>query len=230
MEPKPERRWLVPAAIIGAGVILAITVFVIRTSNVALPEGGNPDAIRPVALTDHIIGNPEAPVAIVEYSDIDSEFGKSFQAVLAQLMTEYAPSGNVAWVYRHFPLTTINPYSLTHAQAAECAKFLGTEDTFYRFIDAVNAGAPGAADFNPRNYSQILLQLGIPQGPFDECISSGRFSKTVMADVRNALGAGAEGAPFTVILIKGNDPLVINGALPYESMKEVIENSLAKVQ
>lgn len=228
MDTTPEKKWLIPAAIILAGVILAIAVFMIRINTVGIPDGGSPDAIRPVSTKDHLVGNPNAPVTVVEYSDIDSEFGKEFHTTMAQLMTEYAPAGKVAWVYRHFPLTTVHRYSLSHAHAAECAGSLAGEDAFWRFIDLLNAAAPGAAEFDPEGYPSILAQLGIAESTFNECTTSGRFSAQVLNDAHNALAAGAEGAPFVVILTDGADPVVIQGGMPYRPMKEAIQRAIAK--
>src|SRR3989344_6163480 len=136
----PSRSvWVVPSAIIIAGLILAVTVYVVRSGSAEVPDVAQPDMIEPVALTDHLIGNPEAVVTIVEYSDIDSDDGKEFHAALTQLMTDYAAGGKVAWVYRHLPLTTVHPYAQRHAEAAECAASLGRADAFWRFLDQAHA-------------------------------------------------------------------------------------------
>jgi protein-disulfide isomerase len=227
----PSRSvWVIPSAIIAAGLLLAVAVYVYRVQNVEIPEGGDPSVIAPVTPADHIIGNPEAPVRIVEYSDIDSEHGKALQATLAQLMTEYAAGGQVAWVYRHFPLTTVHANSLRHALASECAASLGNADAFWRFIDLVNAGAPGSAEFDPKDYPGVARQLGINEASFNECLVSGRFAGRVRENTHNALAAGAEGAPYTVILVRGGEPIIINGSLPYETMKQAIEKALSAVE
>ncbi|MEK7099608.1 MAG: thioredoxin domain-containing protein [Patescibacteria group bacterium] len=226
----PRSVWLIPAAIILAGLILAVAVFVIRVKTAHIPDNGKPTAVTPVTPDDHLIGNPQAPVMVVEYSDIDSEHGKALQATMQQLMTEYAAGGKVAWVYRHFPLTTVHPNSLRHALAAECASSLGAADAFWRFIDLVNAGAPGSAQFDPKNYDSVVRQLGIDTTAFNECVTSGKFAGRVRENNHNALEAGATGAPYTLILIKNQDPIIIHGALPYASMKQAIDKAISKVQ
>lgn len=228
MNPSSRSAWLIPSAIIVAGLVLAVAVYVQRVRTAEIPEGGDPAAVAPVTPADHIIGNPEAPVRIVEYSDIDSEHGKSFHATLAQLMTEYAPGGQVAWVYRHFPLTTVHANALRHALAAECAASLGGEDAFWRFIDLGNALAPGSAELDPKDYPSIVRQLGMDETAFNECLVSGRFAGRVRENTHNALAAGAEGAPYTVILVDGEQSITLNGALPYDAMKQAIEQALAK--
>lgn len=223
-----RNAWVVPGAILVAGVILAIAIYVVRSGNVSVPLTALPEMIEPVSAEDHIIGNPGAAVMIVEYSDIDSDDGKSFHAALLQLMTEYASGGEVAWTYRHLPLTTLHGYAQSHAEAAECAALLGGPEAFWRFIDQAHALAPGSAELNPRDYPAIAGSLGIEASALAECVASGRFSSKVRSQAHDALGAGAEGAPFTVIFIRGAEPAAINGALPYTSLKAVVDGALSK--
>lgn len=219
--------WVIPGAIIIAGLILAIAIYAIRVGSAKVPEKALPEMIEPVTVADHIIGNPDAQVMIVEYSDIDSDDGKNFHAALQQLMTEYAEDGRVAWVYRHLPLTTVHGYAQRHAEASECAAMLGTADAFWRFIDQAHALAPGGAELNPETYPVIAQTLGIENTAFTECIASGKFSAKVRSQAHDALGAGAEGAPFTVVFIKGAKPAAINGSLPYLSLKELVDRALS---
>lgn len=229
MEPR-RNVWLIPIAIIVAGVILAVAVYVIRSGNTSVPLTARPEMVEPVNASDHIVGNPDARVMIIEYSDIDSDDGKNFHAALMQLMTEYGTQGEVAWTYRHLPLTTIHGYAQRHAEAAECAASIASEDAFWRFIDQAHALAPGSAELNPRDYPAIAQTLGIEENVFAECVASGRFSAKVRSQAHDALGAGAEGAPFTIVFIEGAEPIAINGALPYLSLKEVVERALAQAQ
>lgn len=223
-----RRDYLLPGAIVLAGLIIALTVYAVRTENVTSIGKGDPGMVRPVNPNDRIIGNPQAPVKLVEYADIDSEYSKQFQATMQQLMSEYAAGGKVAWVYRHFPLLDQHAASASHAEAAECAGFLGDDDAFWRFIDALQSAAPGESQFPVSGYNAVAAQLGLPQAEFETCLTNGRFTKKVYEDSTNALEAGAEGAPFTVVLVDGQKSIGIQGALPYEDMKRVIEEAIAK--
>lgn len=225
-----RRDYLLPGAIVLAGLILACTVYVIRMDRSPALTMGNPDTVRPVSPADHILGNPEAPVKLVEYADIDSEYSKQFQATMQQLMSEYAAGGKVAWVYRHFPLLDQHAGAGSHAEAAECAAFLGDNDAFWRFIDALQAEAPKDNQFNPAGYADVAARLGLPTTEFMQCLSAGRFTKKVYEDSTNALTAGAEGAPYTIVLVAGHKPVGIQGALPYEEMKRVIDEAIAKAE
>ncbi|MES2668123.1 MAG: thioredoxin domain-containing protein [Patescibacteria group bacterium] len=225
-----KHDYFLPGAIVLAGVIIAFAVYAFRTEDAPTVGSGSPDMVRPVNPADRIIGNPQAKVKLIEYADIDSEYSKQFQATMQQLMSEYAAGGEVAWVYRHFPLLDQHAAAASHAEAAECAGFLGDDDAFWRFIDALQSAAPGESQFPVTGYAGVATQLGLPLAAFDECLENGRFTKKVYDDSTNALSAGAEGAPFTVIQVEGADSVGIQGALPYAEMKRVIDEAIAKAQ
>ena len=222
--------WFIPIAIVAAGIILALSVYVVRSTAVLGVPEGDVSALREVSDEDHIIGNPAAPVVIIEYADIDSSYAKSFQATMEQLMTEYAPGGQVAWVYRHFPLIDQHRNSMTHAEAAECAASLGGPDSFWRFISLVQTLAPGNQQFSPSRYETVIAGLGIDQARFTECMAAHPFRNRVSNDISNAIAIGAEGSPYTVIIIRGEKVIPIDGALPYDAMKKVIQEAIAKAQ
>lgn len=218
---------MIPFAIVCAGLVLAIAVYQIRVKHTIEHGAGSPDAVRPVTPADHIVGNPSAPILVIEYGDIDSSYSKSFQLTMEQLMTEYADGGKVAWVYRHFPIASEHPNSATHALAAECAVSLSTPPTFFRFIDALQTAAPGDNEFDPNDYPTVLAQFGIDEAAFRQCVTAGTYTKRVHQDYDNALASGATGAPFVVLEVQGQKPAVINGALPYTAMKKLIEQAIA---
>lgn len=77
---------------------------------------------------DHITGNPNAQVTIIEYSDFECPFCKQFQPVLAQLVKD----GNVRWIYRHYPL---HQHSFEKLTAAECIAKIKGNDAFWKYGD-----------------------------------------------------------------------------------------------
>ncbi|MDB5236938.1 MAG: oxidoreductase [Parcubacteria group bacterium] len=226
-----RNKWFIPAAIIAAGLLLAISVYIERTHHIlgSVPKG-DITAVRPVTSEDHIIGSPSAPVKIIEYGDIDSSYGKSFQKVMEQLMVTYAPGGKVAWIYRHFPIIDQYPNSESHAEAAECASSLGKADSFWNFIDLVQAYAPGDQQFDPSGYDNVVSALGIDTTRFDSCMTAHTYLKRVNDDISNAIAIGASGSPYTVILIHGQKPLSLSGSLPYDAMKKIVDQSIAKAK
>ncbi len=221
--------YLIPITILIAGALLAIAIYVVRT-DVSVSPLEAAASVRPVSPDDHMIGNPEAPVIVVEYSDIDCAYCKSFQATMAQLMSEYGEGGQVAWVYRHLPLIPVHPNAGLHAEAAECVAEQGGDPLFFSFIDALQQAAPGSDQFNPNGYGAVVSSLGLSQDVFTQCMESDRFVERVANDIQNAKDAGAGGTPYIVILVRGADPIPVTGALPYEPLKQVIEEAISRVR
>lgn len=217
---------MIPAAILLAGFILSIAVYVVRTGNEPLVPTGNVSLLRPVGPDDHLVGSPEAPVTIITYSDIDCAYCKQYQRTMEQLMTEYATQEKLAWVYRHLPLIDVHPDAALHAEAAECVHSIAGGESFWRFIGALQEQAPGDSMFDPSDYDLILPRVNVPEETLRACLDASRFTDRVLADGKNAVEMGAQAAPFTVVLIEGRDPLVITGTLPYPAMKTVVEDAL----
>jgi protein-disulfide isomerase len=190
---------------------------------------GDVTFMRPVSEIDHIIGNPSAPVILVEYADIDSPFAKKFQGTMEQIMTEYAAGGKVAWVYRHLPLIDQHPNAETHAEAAECVHSIGGDTTFWRFIGNAQAKAPGNTELSPNSYVGIVSALGINTESFSECMRSHTYEQKVASDFANGLATGALGSPFSILVVKGQKPTSIDGAVSYEDMKRILDDAIAKV-
>jgi protein-disulfide isomerase len=221
-----KKELTVPIAIIFAGAVIAFAIFNVRYHGVALVNA-NPSAVRAVDTTDHVLGNPAAPVTIIEYADIDSEYSKSFQKVMEQAIKEYGSNGNVAWVYRHVP-TDAQSNSGSHAEAAECVAALSGTNNFFAFIDALQTAAPGTNTFDPNGYDAAVTSLGLSKGTFDQCMAAHTYRVRVAADYANARQIGATGSPFSVLLVHGQKPAIIEGLIPYPSMKQIIDASISK--
>lgn len=223
-----REAWLIPGAIIIAGAIFAVALYHQRVSALPGSVEGDVSLVRPVTPDDHIIGNPQASVTLITYADIDSPHAKSFNATLQQLMSEYATGGQVAWVYRHLPLIDRHVYAAQHAQAAECAASIGGPGLFWRFIDSLNAQAPGTQQFDPRGYEPIVTSLGLLPQSFEQCMADRRFEKRVADDFTNGMAAGAGGSPFSILFVSGVPPVTIDGAVPYDDMKRILDEAITR--
>ena len=135
-----NNKAMVPGAIIIAGLLIAGAVFYNGRDNTAPAQpsnggGGQEISVREVSSEDHILGNPDAPVKIVEYSDIDCPFCSRFHVTMHEVVEAY--DGQVAWVYRHLPLAQLHPLASAKAEATECVAELGGNDAFWAFLDTL---------------------------------------------------------------------------------------------
>ncbi len=221
-----KSSYTIPLAIVLGGIIVAIAVYVSMPKQQSTYSGnGNPALVRPVGTSDHILGNPAAKVMIVEYADFDCEYCKGFDDTLHQIIANEGANGDVAWVYREFPLTEIHPNAMKHAEAAECVAQVAGNDLFWKFADTLFANQP----VDPSQYGTFAQQLGVPGTAFAACFSnaSSTVDARILADRQNALAMGAQGTPFSVILVAGKPPVVIGGAYPYDAVKQLVDTALA---
>ena len=92
--------------------------------------------LRPVDKDrDHIFGDINAPITLIEYSDFECPFCKRFHPTVENLIANN--QGKVRWVYRHFPLGFHNPGAQKQAEASECIGQIGGVETFWQYIDTL---------------------------------------------------------------------------------------------
>jgi protein-disulfide isomerase len=213
----------IPLAIAVGGIIVAGALYATLPKRPAA-TGGNPALVRPVDTSDHILGNPAAPVVIIEYADFDCEYCKGFDATLRQTIADAGAGGKVAWVFREFPLTELHPNALALAEAAECAAVAGGNDAFWRFADALYAHQPA----DPTQFGALAQAAGVPGDAFATCYAdaSTTVSARIMADRQNALDTGATGAPYSLIVTPGKAPVVVAGSSSYDAIQTLLDQAL----
>ena len=93
--------------------------------------------LKPISAEDHILGKLDAPIIIVEYSDLECPFCKVFHRTMHEVMDKYGKDNKVAWIYRQFPIDSLHSKARKEAEATECANELGGNDGFWKFTDEV---------------------------------------------------------------------------------------------
>lgn len=224
---------LVPIAIIIAGLLVAGAIYFggkpttgSLTGNGTLPVAGQAavGVIAPVTSADHILGDPNAKLVIVEYSDLECPFCKVFHNTLHQVMNDYP--GKIAWVFRQFPIVQLHPKAPNEAMASECAADQGGNDAFWKFIDRVFGVTNSNNSLDPAQLPLIAQTIGLDLTAFNKCLSSNKFTAVIDADVVAAGKAGAQGTPYSVIITKDGKKIPINGAQPIESVEATINGLL----
>ncbi len=218
-----ENKFLIPLAVIVAGALVAGAVFFKSKSPSVPTETGEPVdvEVRPVTADDHILGNPNADLVIVEFSDIDCPYCSVFHQTMHKIIDEYGVDGQVSWVYRNFPLDQLHPDARTKAESTECVASLAGNDVYWKYLDALFARTETLADL-----PSIAAEFGVDQTAFNTCMSDKRFAAKVKADGDEAMAAGGRGTPYSVMVAKDGMTFPINGALPYDVIKQTIETAL----
>jgi protein-disulfide isomerase len=197
------------------------------------PAAGQPPVAQPatgkvaeITDKDHMRGNKDAKVTLVEYSDLECPFCQRFHVTMVDLMKTYGDK--VKWVYRHYPLS-FHANAQKEAEAAECVAELGGHDKFWEFIDAIfEKSTTGGTGFALDKLGPLAAELGVNQAQFQSCLDSGKYAQLVKDQTADGTQAGVSGTPSTFIIdAKGNSQVVV-GAQPVESLKTLIDEALKK--
>lgn len=225
-------RFAIPLAIIIAGALVAGALYFsnVKSGNLAK----NTDqavktttaSMRPVTSDDHILGDPNAQLLIVEYSDTECPYCKMFHTTLHQIVADYGPSGKVAWVYRHFPIDQLHPKSRKEAEATECANELGGPTKFWEYLNMIYDKTPSNNGLDPAQLPIFAQNIGLDVTAFNTCLNSGKYASKVQADYDDAIASGGRGTPHTIILSKDGTKTPVEGAEPYAQVKTVIDSLL----
>ncbi|MDH3559761.1 MAG: DsbA family protein [Gammaproteobacteria bacterium] len=156
-------------------------------------------AVRPAdANRDHIQGNPEATISLIEYSDFECPYCKRFHPTPKQVLDSYGDSVN--WIYRHYPLPFHNPGAQKQAEASECASELGGNAAFWKYTDAIYTKTrSGGRGFPLEQLVPLAEELGLERQPFEECLDSGRYAARVKEDLDEGRAIGVTGTPATIL-------------------------------
>ena len=191
---KPQSVLNIPTAILIAGAIIAGSVIwskgpspQVTKNQQNSPADSFEQQLRPITSADHILGNPNAKIKIVEYSDPSCPFCKVFHNTMKKVMADYGTSGNVAWVYRSYPLDKpdpngriLHPNAGRESQAFECAADLGGNDAFWKYTNRLYEITPSVTGDTPKGLDQAQLPeiakfAGLNVEDFNNCLSTGKF-------------------------------------------------------
>lgn len=181
--------------------------------------------LRPVDGRDHILGDRNAPLTLVEYSDFECPYCKRFHPIVARLMRNNP--GQIRWVYRHFPLDFHNPGAYRQAEAAECAAEGGGNAAFWEYTDLIYRRTDsGGNGFPLSGLRPLAEEIGLDGRAFEECMDSGRMRERVDRDYQDGQTAGVTGTPAGFLLNRDGDMRFIAGALPVEELQKLVDELL----
>lgn len=189
-------------------------------------DSPNLENLRPVTSADHIFGNLNAPVKIVEFSDLECPFCKKFHPTMKRIMDEYGRDNKAAWIYRHFPLEQLHSKAKKAAIASECANELGGNEKFWAYLDAYFETTPSNNLIDLAELPEIAASVGLDKTKFAECLKSDKYDGLIESEIKNAQDAEARGTPYSVVISKNGKKYRIEGAFPYEQVKSIIEEAL----
>lgn len=239
MEPSTQRpSSVIPIAIIIGFALIALAIYltgnqaeqrVVQVTPEQADQGNVEGVARPVNETDYILGNPNAPIMMIEYSDYECPFCKQFHATMHQIMDEYGVTGQLGWVYRQFPLGQLHPNAPLLSKAALCVGKLGGNTAFWDFSDRVFEEREIDAFTNVTKLPEFAEKAGVSKEEYTACVTSSEMDATVEQSIRDGFNSGARSTPYTVLIV-GDQQAVINGAQSYDVIKGIVSNLIEQLK
>lgn len=247
-----KEAWIIAGAILIGGLMLSISIWAavsawgggasVGTGRLgepsaqpqakAAPSDDQPSGPVKVSVDDDpVMGNKNAPVTVIEFSDYECPFcKKSFTDVLPELKKNYIDTGKVKLVYRDYPLS-FHANAGKEAEAAECARSLGNDATYYKFHDQIFAKTTSnGTGLALTELPVIAKNLGLNVTQFQQCLDSGKFADEVAKDMADGTAAGVSGTPSWIIGASSQDGQIegqlIVGAQPFSVFKTIIDEKL----
>lgn len=175
---------------------------------------------------DHIFGNTDAEVTLIEYSDFECPYCKRYHLIPKAVVEAY--DGRVNWVYRHFPLGFHNPGAQKQAEASECAAELGGNDSFWAYADEIYARTESnGKGFPLEALVPLAEELGLAGESFQDCLDSEKYAARVREDLEEGASIGISGTPGTILLNNETGEVrMISGALSLATLKTKVDQLL----
>lgn len=167
-----------------------------------------------IGADDHIRGNPNAKITLVEFSDFECPFCQRFHPTVLRALAEY----DIRWVYKHFPLDSIHPEARPAAEASECVWEQKGDEGFWKFADAMfeNQSRLGTAF-----YEEVALEIGVNLSQFQTCVRERKYQNKVEQDYQQGIQGGVAGTPGSFV-----NGVPVRGAIPYSQLQSIIESQL----
>lgn len=193
-----------------------------------LPTKQPTPIVKISADNDPIIGNPDAPITIIEFSDFQCPFCARFHIqTLPLILEEYIDQGKVKLVFRDFPIQSIHPNALPASVAAECANEQGKFKEMHDMLfDNQNQWNKLETNDVLSLFSNYASNIQLDQEIFDSCLTSGKYIEEIRKDLDDGRDYGVSGTPGFFV---GNEKIgfvEIKGAQPFESFKKIIDSQL----
>lgn len=159
------------------------------------------------------IGPDDAPITIVEFSDFQCPFCRRFHEETYQALLDAYP-GQIRFVYRNLPLTSIHPDAMPSAVASLCAN---DQNAYWDYHGKLFSSDALGRDI----YIQYATDLSLNVEEFTACLDSGKHDAFIDEDMNFALDLGVQSTP--TFFVNG---LAIVGAQPLSAFQQIIDLEL----
>jgi protein-disulfide isomerase len=217
---------LLPSGLVGCGTPVPTPTNTPTTqATTPTPEAGStPEATKEPLIPlddDPVMGSPDAPVTIVEYSEYLCPYCRRFVLeTLPLIEEEYIDTGKVKLIFRDFPVH--GQPAVLIAMVAECAADQGKFWEMHMFLWERYEEWSQSQDILA-TFQGYAEELGMDTEEFTSCLQEGTVVERIIEDYNIGVQDGVSATP--AFLINGT---AVRGALPFEEFQKVIDEKLAE--
>lgn len=146
-----------------------------------------PSLSIPVTKNDHVQGGPHAKLTLVEYGDYECSYCGLAFPVIQRVQARFGE--HLRFVFRHFPLTEINPLA---EGAAEAAEFAGAHANFWAMHDQLYQHQ---SELGEPLYRSIAALLGLPKRGLDATLADQVYASAINSDFDGGVRSGVNSTP-----------------------------------
>jgi len=173
-----------------------------------------------------ILGDPNAPLTLVEFGDYQCTYCKKFfHETEKSILINYVKTGKVKMLFKDF--IVVNDDSLNAANAAHCAD---DQKMFWKYHATLynNWDGEGTGWASPERLHQFAFTLGLDMDKFSECMLNSKWKDLVLSSHSDGRTLGVDATPTFFIINENNEALKITGAEHYDVFQEVFDSLLEK--
>ncbi len=172
-----------------------------------------------------VLGSLNASVTVVDFSDFQCpNCARYVESTEPEIKSEYIDTGNVAYVFKHFPWRGTD--SLSAALASECAneqgRFWEYHDILFQNQQGIDSGWASI-----ENLKEFASEIGLDRQQFDSCLDSEKYKSNIDRDLALAEELDLDTTPsFLILKSDGTEMEVLEGAHPFPSFEALIDERL----
>ena len=173
-----------------------------------------------------ILGDPDAPVTLVEFGDYQCHFcNVFFHSTEDDILKNYVETGKGRMIFKDYNI--IGPDSIKASHGAHCANDQGL---FWEYHDILYSNWTGENNgwASSENLTKFAQEIGLDMVKWSECVTNGPHSQTILTSNEDAKKLGITGTPAFFVIGPDGETTRVFGAQPFEAFEKIFETELEK--
>lgn len=172
---------------------------------------------------EHVFGNPDAMVSMIEYADFECPFCKRFHGTPQQVQKQFGDKVNL--IYRSMPLSSHGEAATLEARAGECVARLGGNDAFWKYSNDLfeYTDTNGRGLRKGQTIYSLAADQGIEKNKLKDCLTDPAIQARIDANLESARKLGITGTPTTIVRNNKSGAVeIVSGAAQAKQLEDAI--------